>query len=387
MRASEFDVVFVGGGLASALAALALRSRQPARRIAIVEQGATLGGNHTWCFHAADVPDPAWSFVSPLVVRRWPGHEVRFPRRRRRIALPYACITSERLHAVMRARFDDESLLLGRTAARVDAHEVTLADGRTLGAGLVVDARGPALDAHAPDAGYQKFVGVELQVEPRSPEPAEPVLFDACLPQRDGFRFMYSLPLAPDRQLVEETFFSDRAGLQEDLCVREILAYAEREGMRVRDVIRIERGVLPMPWRDADFDPSARPLRAGYGGGLFHPVTGYSLPMAVRFALALAASDLDAATLAPLSALAHAQARQRPYLRLLTRLLFTAFAPDQRFRVIEHFYRLPEPLIARFYAGELRPIDRARILIGAPPRGFSLGRALGRGARTLEAVS
>ena len=188
---------------------------------------------------------------------------------------------------------------------------------------------------------------------------------------------MYSLPLARDRLLIEETFFSDAPELHEDQSVRAILAYSEERGIRVRDVQRIERGVLPMPWRDDDFDPTRRPLLAGYGAGLFHPVTGYSVPMAVRFALALAESDLDAPTLAAVVAFAEEHAAQRPFLRLLTRLLFTGFAPASRFQVLEHFYRLPEPLIARFYAGRLTRIDRARIFLGAPPRGFSVSRALG----------
>jgi lycopene beta-cyclase len=44
--------------------------------------------------------------------------------------------------------------------------------------------------------------------------------------------------------------------------------------------------------------------------------------------------------------------------------------------VFERFYGLPEPLIHRFYALSLSRLDRARILIGRPPRGFSLGHAM-----------
>ena len=47
--------------------------------------------------------------------------------------------------------------------------------------------------------------------------------------------------------------------------------------------------------------------------------------------------------------------------------LFGAAEPEKRFRVLEHFYRLPEPLIARFYADRLGVFDRLRILSGRPP--------------------
>jgi len=379
MRDGDFDVIFVGGGLASSLGALALAARDPSARTAIVERDARLGGNHTWCFHAADVPDEARAWIEPLVVARWPGYHVHFPGRTRRLGSPYACIDSARLHAVVSERLatmPGSALFLESEARTVDAHQVALGDGRTLRATLVVRATGPGTDGGARDRGFQKFVGLELAVAPGHPF-SEPVVFDARIAQRDGFRFMYVLPLAPDRLLVEETFFSDTPALDEAASRDAVLAYAAEHGVRVREVVRSERGVLPMPWADADFDPAARPLVAGYEAGLFHPVTGYSLPQAVRFAIALAESDLGRRTPSPLVALARRQRAQRPFLRLLTRMLFTCFAPERRVSVLEHFHRLPEPLIARFYAAELGPLDRARIVLGRPPDGFSLGRALG----------
>ncbi len=52
----DVDYALVGGGLQNGLLALALRAARPAARLALVERGATLGGNHTWCFHAGDLP-------------------------------------------------------------------------------------------------------------------------------------------------------------------------------------------------------------------------------------------------------------------------------------------------------------------------------------------
>lgn len=372
----EFDAVFVGGGLANSLCVLALLARRPDARLALVESGPRLGGNHTWCYHAADLPPGAEAIVAPLAVRRWPGYTVRFPDRARRVDSPYACISSERLHDVVSARLQAApgcALLLDATAVRSEPTRVQLADGRELAAPLIVEALGPR-GAPPASAGYQKFLGLELEVE--GAPPSEPLLIDACVPQHDGFRFMYVLPLAPDRVLIEETFFSERPELDEAESARAIHAYAEGMGLTVRKVLREERGVLPMPWRDPDFDLAARPLQAGYGAGLFHPVTGYSFPLAIRFALALASSDPRSLERSPLAAFARSHAAQRPFLRLLARLLFKAFSPSERFRVLEHFYRLPAPVIERFYAAELRPLDRARIFFGPPPRGFSLIRVL-----------
>ena len=55
-------------------------------------------------------------------------------------------------------------------------------------------------------------------------------------------------------------------------------------------------------------------------------------------------------------------------------MLFKAADPPERYRVLERFYRLPEPLIGRFYAGRSTFTDRARILAGRPP--VAVARAL-----------
>jgi lycopene beta-cyclase len=52
-------------------------------------------------------------------------------------------------------------------------------------------------------------------------------------------------------------------------------------------------------------------------------------------------------------------------------MLFGAADPPQRFKVLQRFYRLPAPLIARFYSGQSTWADRVRILAGKPPVAIS----------------
>ena len=66
--------------------------------------------------------------------------------------------------------------------------------------------------------------------------------------------------------------------------------------------------------------------------------------------------------------------RRQGYFRLLNRMLFLAGRPERRWRVMQRFYGLGEPLIERFYAGQLTGTDKARILMGKPP--VPLGEAL-----------
>ena len=157
------DYALVGGGLQAGLIALAVRAAQPHARIALVERGTALGGNHTWCFHAGDVPAGA-SWVEPLIEVRWPGYDVAFPGLRRTLDSAYACVTSARLDAVVRGAVDE--LLLDTSAWAVADGAVETTRG-TLHARTVIDARGPAqLDAGR--CGWQAFVGQEVRVAARS---------------------------------------------------------------------------------------------------------------------------------------------------------------------------------------------------------------------------
>ncbi|HWO13254.1 MAG TPA: lycopene cyclase family protein, partial [Polyangiaceae bacterium] len=116
-----------------------------------------------------------------------------------------------------------------------------------------------------------------------------------------------------------------------------------------------------------------------YSGGLFHPTTGYSLPVAARFAAFLAQHSAQQALGPEYRRWRAAHERQARFCLLLNRLLFGAFAPEQRYHVLERFYGLPDATIRRFYALEMHAGDRARILCGRPPRGFSLQRLLAGG--------
>lgn len=376
---SEFDYVLVGGGLQNGLIALALRALQPGARIAMIERGPAPGGNHTWCFHAGDTSPTAAAWIEPLVVARWPGYDVLFPDHRRRLDSPYACVSSDRLAACVTASLavPGSAFVANSTALVVaaDAVLVRAADGavRELRASSVIDARGPDR-ATVAGGGWQKFVGQELRLA-RPHGLHRPILMDATVPQRDGFRFFYVLPLAPDRVLVEDTYFSDGTYLDVAVLRDEIAAYAAARGFAVASVEREEVGVLPLPWR-CDPPTANAPLVAGYGGGWFHPVTGYSFPIAARLAELVASQPPDQLFGDALAAHARAHTRQLKFGLRLNRMMFRWFHPDQRFRVLERFYRLPEPIVRRFYALQLTALDRARILFGPPPRGLSLRTAL-----------
>jgi len=374
------EYLLAGGGLQNSLIALALLEQRPDTRLLLIEREPQLGGNHTWCFHTGDVPAQARPWMDRLVVKRWACHDVCFPRHRRRLQQEYSAVTSARLHEVVseRVRRAPHARLLRASVRATEPGGVTLEDGTRRRGQLVIDARGPTRHPATPARAVQKFLGLELQVAPGG-VPEFPVLMDATVEQIDGFRFVYLLPWATDRVLLEDTYYSTSAELDRSSIARRILDYAEQRGMVVQRVLREESGVLPLPLRPELPSATRGLILAGYAGGLFHPTTGYSLPVAVRFALHIASRPARAALDTGYADWIAGHRRQVRYAVWLNRLLFEAFAPEHRRHVLERFYRLPPATIRRFYALETTPLDRARILCGKPPTGFSLSRLLAGG--------
>ena len=370
--------VIVGGGLAGGLIALALANAGRGGQVPLIDREARLGGNHTWSFHLTDLGGDEWALVAPLVARQWAEQEVRFPGHERILKMGYATVTGEKFAEVVTARLVAAGvrLLLDRQVASVGSSMVRFEDESLVRGRVVIDARGPDSTARA-RTGYQKFVGLELALQSDGPW-TRPLLMDATVSQSDGYRFVYVLPFSARRVLVEDTSYSSSPWLDAFEVERRILAYATAHGATVVRVLRRETGVLPLPLDgEVDVPRAGAPIAVGYRGGFFHPVTGYSLPLAARVAVALARARTPEETRTAMRAVARQLEPQRRFGQLLNRLMFEAMPPALRWTALDRFYRLPEATIARFYASASTWGDRARILVGRPPAGLSWRHLLG----------
>lgn len=363
------DLILIGGGLANGLIAWRLRMMRPALRILLVEREATLGGNHTWSFYQHDLTPAQHAWLAPLVVRQWPAYEVRFPAHRRMLDTACYSIDSTRFHEVL-ARDLGECVMLGAEVGAMDAGGAVI-NGRRHEARAVIDGRGHESSPHMRHA-WQKFLGWEAELsEPHGQ--AAPIIMDATVAQRDGYRFVYTLPFDERRILIEDTYYSTSPALDAPALRRNIEAYAAGRGWRIARVLREETGVLPIALsgdieRYWDDKPDALP-RSGLRAGLFHATTGYSLLFAARLADEIAAlGDLHADQVyRRIREFSAQEWRRQRFLRALNRMLFFAGEPAQRYRVLQRFYTLPQQLVERFYAARLTRLDQLRILSGKPP--------------------
>ncbi|MFQ3665671.1 MAG: lycopene beta-cyclase CrtY, partial [Sphingomonadaceae bacterium] len=203
-----------------------------------------------------------------------------------------------------------------------------------------------------------------------------PVIMDATVDQHDGYRFVYVLPFTETTALIEDTYYADGPMLDREAITARIDAYAAAQGWRIARIIREEDGVLPIAI-DGDirahlalYPQGVAPV--GMAAALFHPVTGYSFPDAVRLALHVAQlPDLSGPAIDQAVRLYATQRwEERGFYRMLNKMLFKVAEPGKRWQVLQRFYGLDAKLVARFYASHSTVLDKVRILTGKPPVPF-----------------
>jgi lycopene beta-cyclase len=337
--------------------------------VLLLEAASRPGGNHTWSFHHGDLTPEQHDWLAPLVAYRWQGYNVRFPALTRTLPGGYCTITSERFADVLKRDLGDR-LQTRAAVASLTPTSITLEDGTHLEAAAVIDGRGYQHDSHL-QTGSQSFLGQQWRL--KQPHGlTRPILMDATVDQREGYRFVYTLPFSATELLIEDTHYIDDACLDSRAARQHITDYARQQGWQLDALVREEQGHLPIMlsgdidgfWQSRQGQPCC-----GLRAGLFHATTGYSLPHAVALAEIIAACGaFDAESLSWLiHRYALRQWRNQRFFRILNRMLFLAGDAESRWRVMQRFYALNEGLIERFYAGQLTPGDKARILAGKPP--------------------
>ena len=378
MSGRDCDIAIIGGGLSGGLIALALARHRPDITVRLIEGGPTLGGNHRWSWFASDLSDEGEALMEGFRKAEWDdGYHVRFPDYRRKLRGSYRSLASTDFAARLNRELAEGTIMTGAEVAALDAGGVTLRNGSRLTARTVIDCRGFATTGDL-SGGWQVFMGRHL----RTDEPhgiARPIIMDAGVDQiapagnGGAYRFVYVLPLGAHDLFIEDTYYADEPTLDRSALSGRIDQYCHSIGIK-GEPISFETGVLPVI-TGGDFAAFTAAHRtdgvalAGARAGFVHPLTSYTLPIAVKVALSIAEdADLPSDQLAAkLETLARKHWKKMRYYRFLGSMLFGAAVPKERYRVFARFYRLREGLIERFYAGTSRFGDKLRVLVGKPP--------------------
>lgn len=309
--------VILGAGLSGLSVARALLRRRPGAPVIVVDRRTTWERDRTWCFwDTPGLPD------APLADVRWAAWRVvgrAGSAVQRSTRHPYLHLPADRFYAVSLdalARARNAEVLAGTRVLGVTRDRgglvVHTSDG-DLRAGAVVDAMGGSgpLSRGRPAGTVelrQRFLGLEVETDRPVFDRSTATLMDFRVAGRDdGVRFMYVLPYAPTRALLEDTSIGGAAVPADDRR-RAIGGYLrDVVGADAFRVLRTERGSLPMTTHPFPARHAPGIFTAGQAAGAARPSSGYAFARTQRHATALARA-LTAGGSAP-SALGHRRAR------------------------------------------------------------------------------
>lgn len=375
MPETQADMIIVGAGLSGLLTAWRCLDVNPELTVMVIEASDRIAGDHTWSFNLTDVDENLREWIRPFIAYQWGSYDVKFPKRERTLDITYCTGNSETLRACVQPHIESGRLQvkLNIRVTELEADYVTLDNRQKISANCVLDARGFEPNENA-FLGFQKFVGRTI----RTKQPhglKHPIIMDATVEQLGGYRFVYCLPFTEHEVLVEDTYYTDGPELSENEVTARIDDYINAKGWGEHELLRQEKGVLPITLA-SHFDVS-NITDIGIRGGLYHAVTGYSFPSALRAAYWIAwdiscffeDNSVKIGDHLPSAIIVERKShwQRESFLRLLNRMLFRAAKPEERYTVLQRFYGLNQGLIERFYAGQLKWYDKARILIGKPP--------------------
>ncbi len=244
-------------------------------------------------------PDPLapWRATYGAFERDLAGLDLPPPRRR----WAEATVVGTRPHEVgAYVQLDNEAVLRGFVhrveragvtvvavkARAIEPGRVTLADGRRLTAGLVVDATG----APAGWRAAQRAVGIVARFDEPPGSPGGALLMDwSHWPDRDPTpTFLYAFDLGDGWWLAEETSLASAPPMATALLEARLFERLRARGTPPREIAEFERVHIPLDAPIRRDRPGLSHL--GAAGGQVHPATGYSVAATLRKAAAIGAA-------------------------------------------------------------------------------------------------
>lgn len=368
----DADLIILGGGCAGLSLAMRLAELgEKAPKTLILERRAEYIHDRTWCF---------WGYPgaerSELVSHQWNNFSVSTATERivrRCPATPYRMIPSGPFYSAAReriARTPRVELLPGievtTEPVRSGGAWRLLSGKGELSAKWIVDTRPVELRGLNRPLLWQSFLGQEIMTKEEcfDPECAELMDFSESTPSR--ILFLYLLPLARNRALVEATVF-DRDPVSPgelESPLRSLLA--KRLGGIPCSVVRSEHGILPMGNPRPIPRGEAGWVRAGLTVGGARPSTGYAFQRIQRWARECAAAlGRDQPPLPHAADPVIPRAMDDLFLRVLRAR--PGLAPEL---FLSLFGRVDPARMARFMSDRGRLTDYAAIIAALPSAPF-----------------
>lgn len=340
----EKPVIILGGGIWGSLLALRLKEVLPHVPFRLYEETSTLGNHESISFPESDCKE-AMPWLRKMITHSWKQHHVKAPKFERWLTESYHLIDSGKIHEVVTSTLDADNLRLNNMMTP----EFAIQEGA-----FVIDTRP---ECYFSKSGYRK--NLVLDVELTEPHHLiAPVIFDGNAENRENSRVLSYYPLSETRILIKDHWFSDNRQINLNEMRNTLMETLSHKNWKVSKVIREESNVSEVPMSPPMIREEGRVISLA---GIFHDLTGSSIPMAVSLIDQMVKTSFRYGELREVVKKFRSHAEiDRQFLRFLNRLLIE----QKQQQVFEVLYKQSAPLIERFSRGNLKVIDRYKILAG-----------------------
>lgn len=340
----EKPVIILGGGVWGSFLALRLKEALPHIPFRLYEESSSLGNHELVSFPESDCKE-AMDWLRPLISHSWKVQHVKTSKYERWVTDSFHLIGPGKIHEVVSAKLSGENLRLNNHMTP----ELAIQE-----AAFVIDTRP---ECYFAKTGFRK--NLTLDVELAEPHHLiAPVIFDGLADHREHSRALSYLPLSEKRLLIKDHWYSDNRHINLNEMRNSIMDTLSQKNWKVGKVLREESSVTEVPMSPPVIREEGRVINLA---GIFHDTTGSSLPMAVSLIDQMVKTSFRFGELREVVKSFRNKAEiDRQFLRFLNRLLIE----QKQQQIFEILYKQPVPLIERFSRGNLKVIDRYKILAG-----------------------
>lgn len=292
----HYDFIFAGGGGSSLALLLALHYADGLKdfSVLIIEPDQKNTNDRTWCFWT-DHNDKAYPLVEDIIDHRWANINNVHQQVSALKPFEYIQIRSADFYAKA-----DGILALYPKVVRIKDKVLSIEEQKdslivntqkeSFSCDKLFDSRPPKLDTK--ELLWQSFVGWRIKTEQDIFDTDTCTLMDFEVPQNGALQFMYLLPDAKNKALIEFTRFG-AAILSKEESVPVIEKYLAEMGIRAYEIEEWEIDKIPMSLelnRSTRFHPQKqRIIPIGIGAGNAKASTGFAFKNILKHSVALAA--------------------------------------------------------------------------------------------------
>jgi lycopene beta-cyclase len=366
--------VILGAGCAGLSLALrlALNNNYTGRTL-LVDRREHYTQDRTWCFFS---PDDQALVPQELISSQWTSGVIQTDNASVRLDFankPYVLVDASDFYAYAFRVLENDprfSFALNRSVGdqdlTMDADTTFVKiDGNVYKTGMLVDTRNDRLAEQSKPTLWQVFIGMEIMTDRSTFDPDAAVIMDFVKHDDHPISFLYVLPTSETQALVEYTVFSTSLIDPESLKPNLVQSLTCRLGVGQHEIIRVERGAIPMGMTGARSNPKNR-IRSGLIAGAARPSTGYAFLRIQRWAKACSELLLEHQRLVGM--------KEDPLLTKVMDKLFLKVISRHSISAetifLELFKNTPTPSLIRFLNDEGSFADHLRVISSLPKSPF-----------------